>query len=247
MGIGKFLFLLRLPKARASTMNSINFRITQIIEDLSMIKLLKYPLLLLSLLLFINTFSLAHDASDELMIKLNKIKSMAATFEQFSSSNSSLKNKFKTTGKMLLHRPSQFRWEIFSPDRQLIIINNEELIIYNQELEQVTLRKINPNDLSTPAFIISSTGNTLKQFFNITKNITKNISTFVLTPIDKKSNHQRLKLHFKDQILIGITTKNSLDQEFSITFSNIQTNTKINSKNFNFTLPSTVDISDERI
>src|SRR5208337_1116506 len=81
-------------------------------------------------------------ATDELAQLLNNIHTMQATFEQSLINQRGARIGTKTTGKMMLERPGKFRWAITEPNNQLIIINNDKMLSYDPDLEQLTKRKV---------------------------------------------------------------------------------------------------------
>ena len=108
-------------------------------------------------------------ADDELIQLLNNIHTMQATFKQFMVNDAGAPVGKKTSGQMALVRPGKFRWEATQPSKQLIIVNDNNVMIYDVDLEQVIKRKVDYKQPGNPAMLLSGSTETLKQVFKITK------------------------------------------------------------------------------
>jgi hypothetical protein len=61
-------------------------------------------------------------------------------------------------GSFYLHRPQRFRWDYESPAPQLVVADGEHLWLYDPDLEQVTVRRLDDGLSSTPAMLLSGDG-----------------------------------------------------------------------------------------
>ncbi len=190
----------------------------------------------------------ALDATTTLIKKLDAMTSLEANFEQ----TTLLSRKTTDTadilrGKIWLVRPGKFKWKITSPDHQLILINGNELIIFDRDLEQLTRRKVNDQQLHNPALLLSSSSQNIARSFKITKVAnTMNLDTFSLVPMDKNGSYLWIELAFRSQELHKIRVKNNLEQITTIKFTNVKINGKIRENNFKLVPPPGTDILDER-
>lgn len=185
---------------------------------------------------FISINIFAASAADEFTTILNNMHTIAANFKQDN----------KISGSMAIVRPGKFRWEITEPNKQLIIINKNQLAIYDIDLEQVTKRKMNYNKPGNPAMLLSSDAQVLKNTFKIIKLNKAALSKdvwFELTP--KKGDYQKVQMHFIDGKLAAMNIVDNLEQKSAINFSNIHLNAKISPDKFILTTPSDVDVINE--
>lgn len=191
---------------------------------------------IISCFISINIF--ATSAADEFVALLNNMCTMSADFKQDN----------KISGSMMIVRPGKFRWEITQPNKQLIIINKNQLSIYDIDLEQMTKRKMNYNKPGNrnPAMLLSGDTQVLKSTFKIVK-LKKSILDkdvwFELTP--KKGDYQKVQIHFIAGKLVAMNIVDNLEQKSAINFSNIHLNTEINPDKFILTTPSDVDVINE--
>jgi len=202
---------------------------------------------LLILLVFLFAWLPCLAASDAQALKdiLSQTQTMQATFEQFVISKND-KNQSHIIGQMALIRPNQFRWEVKSPNQQLIIANNKQVLIYDADLQQVTKQKINFNQLGNPAMLLSGSLDTLDNLFIIKQLKMPGIGTwFQLTPKTSNNNYQWLKLHFVTNEIVAMYVLDNLGQEIEISFENVIINAQIPSADFVFKMPKNADVVDE--
>ena len=190
----------------------------------------------------------ATTAANELAQLLNNTHTMQAKFEQFSINRSGARMGQKTTGSMMLERPGKFRWEITQPNKQLIIVNKNRTYLYDADLEQVVKRKVDYNNPSNPAMLLSSPVESMMLSFKINKeNKPRQDSWFELKPKkqrNKETGYQWIKIHFVNGQLNAMIIADNLDQKSQINFTNVVVNSQIPAKMFIFTPPPNTDVFD---
>ncbi len=105
------------------------------------------------------------DASgiDQLKAFLSDAKSGKATFRQVVTSK---RGTTETTGTFTFQRPGKFRWGYEKPYEQLIVGDGEKLWIYDRDLNQVIVRKLDAALGSSPAALLSG-DNALERNFEL--------------------------------------------------------------------------------
>lgn len=176
------------------------------------------------------------DAQGQLKNVLNSIQSIEANFSQ--SLYNSHKQLLKSyQGHMMLMRPNRFRWDIQMPIEQLTISNGSVLWVYDPNLKQVTVQKLQKDKMLTPAMILSGTATgVLNNFY-----ISKMQDWFILKP-KISSMIKKVSLKFIGQQLTQMQIQDSLDQISEIRFSRIQINQRIPSDSFKFSAPRNTDV-----
>lgn len=111
---------------------------------------------------------LAATPSQDLATLLTGYQSLQANFQQTTRSDKG-KVMQQSRGKMSLQRPGQFRWQITSPNKQLIIANNKYLWVYDVDLEQATRQKINKANKSSPAWLLSGSVTEIQDRFIVSQ------------------------------------------------------------------------------
>lgn len=200
---------------------------------MKLIKKLIFGIYLLSLPLFAQA-----DANADLLLKLKKFQQVEAHFTQ-TIRDSKGRVLDHSKGKMWIHRPGKFRWEILSPQNQLIIANQETVWIYDQDLEQATKRREHSENLS-PAALLSAPDQKLMQGFLISE-IQPN--QFQLKPRSKKNAlFSSMVLIFEEERLKAIRLQDPLGQLTQIVFSNLRYPASLPNTLFIFTPPPGTDL-----
>lgn len=153
----------------------------------------------------------------------------------------------KSRGRFFLMRPGQFRWEIQQPDKELVIGTGNRIIIYNEELKQVTIKRLEKNLGEIPALLLTQNDIASENHFNVRLDPRKVIGQqwFLLTPKNKNDFFVEIRLGFSHQTLIGMQLRDSLDQITTIQFKENKQNKLLNKNLFQFKLPKDVDVIDE--
>ena len=178
-------------------------------------------------------------ASQTLFELINQIKSMKADFTQ-TLINKNQNIKQVSNGEMWISKPSNFKWETLSPNKQLLISNGNKLWNYDEDLEQVTVQPV-PNDISTAPYLLLLTGteSALSKLFNV-QQISE--GKFRLTPkLADQSMLSHVDMVFDDDILQSLTIQTEVGQKSTIIFSN-QKMVDIPQRAFEFIPPKGVDV-----
>jgi len=210
--------------------------------------LLRGPVLLLCAWLLALP-ALADDAEQKSAAKrLNELLSaantMSATFSQMtlSSNGSSLQ---ETTGQVTLQRPGMFRWHTDAPLEQVLISNGEKIWLFDPDLEQVTIQKLDQRLTHTPALLLSGDVSTLAENFSISWKEGSAVDDFVLSPKASDSMFETLRLSFRGGVINDMQLNDPIGQRTNILFQGVQLNQPVDAGQFNFTVPDGVDVISE--
>ncbi len=168
------------------------------------------------------------------------VKSFEAEFKQKVVDNKD-KELQSAAGKMYLQRPGKFRWDYKEPDEQVIVSNGKKIWLYDQELEQVTIKTLKGMVGSTPARILSDTGSIDKNF-TITEQGKKDGVTWIeLKPKEEDPQFKTVRIGFTDTLKV-MEIKDNLDQVTTIEFSKLKKNPTLKASLFEFKIPEGVDV-----
>jgi outer membrane lipoprotein carrier protein len=203
------------------------------------------------LTLFLITFNLftisAHaEPKDNLSGLLKNMHSFKANFTQ-TILNKHGKAIQKSTGQMELQRPNQFRWDVRSPSKQLIVTNGKKLWIYDPDLDQVTIRSLVKTAGETPAMLLSDENLALGDEFTV-KSLSvpgSSLEWFLLIPHDQGTVISSLKLGFANKQIQKMQIQDHLGHTTAIEFINGKMNGPLSSASFVFKPPANVDVIDE--
>ena len=106
----------------------------------------------------------AGEARDQLNAFHQQMQTLQAHFEQQLVSDKG-EIRQQVSGTVYIQRPGQFRWDYDPPYEQMIMADRHRLIIYDVDLEQVTVKKMDDALGQTPAVILSGDGDLEESFF----------------------------------------------------------------------------------
>jgi outer membrane lipoprotein carrier protein len=182
---------------------------------------------------------MAEPASEQLNDLLSHFNSMSAKFSQVSVKKGIIR---KSSGTMALQRPGKFRWELTSPNHQMIIADGTYLWIYDVDLEQATKQSLTQNAHS-PALLLSGSSAVLtKKFTIVDSTIHDNQAIFHLKPKRNENLIQLIELQFVDKKLSQMFVMDNLGQKNIFYFTQVKVNPRLSPSLFQFHPPRGVDV-----
>tara|TARA_B100001996_G_C18619515_1_gene577081 strand:- start:74 stop:700 length:627 start_codon:yes stop_codon:yes gene_type:complete len=151
----------------------------------------------------------------------------------------------KTEGILYLKTPSSFFWHYQKPYAQKIISNGNKLWIFDEDLEQVTIKNIDNKIEQTPAGIILGNQSIKEHFVQVNMGIIDSYDWIELTPKDLDAQYKSIKIGFNNDNLGMMIIVDNLEQITRIDFADAKKNIKLSSEIFNFIVPDNIDIFDE--
>lgn len=145
-------------------------------------------------------------------------------------------------GVFYLHRPQRFRWDYVSPAPQLVVADGEHLWLYDPDLEQVTVRRLDDGLSSTPAMLLSGDG-TLDDTFRVGAAYREDGLDWVeLAPHSEAADFAAIRVGFDAGQLASMELMDALGQTTVIRFSDVQVNPTLDAELFRFSPPDGVDV-----
>ncbi len=167
--------------------------------------------------------------------------SMRAKFHQVVNDNKGRKVQ-EVDGTMQLQRPNKFRWDYSKPYEQQIISDGKQVFLFDNELQQVTIRDLSKTLGSSPAAMLAG-GEVVEKSFTLKNATRKDGLTWVLAlPKDKDSGFDRVLLGFKAGKLRKMEMYDSFNHVTLITFDDVERNPILQDATFLFTTPQGVDV-----
>lgn len=199
-------------------------------------------LLILSTTIGINCF--ASESEVKLKEFHKQVKSFQAEFSQVLLDEN--KKVLQTAnGVFYLMRPGKFRWNYVKPDVQQIVSNGKKIWIYDQELEQVTIKSLKKGIGKTPARVLTESVDLEKEFKIKDLGKISGLSWVELTPKSKESEFLSVKIGF-DKSLRKMELDDKLKQKTKIDFTNLKINPELKKQIFVFKIPKGVDVIGEK-
>lgn len=188
----------------------------------------------------------ASNPSNDLVALLSSVQTMQANFTQTLYDNHG-KVIQESHGSMAMFRPGKFRWQVTKPIPQLVIANDTKLWIYDEDLEQVTIRSLKKATGETPALLLSHANASLDKEFNIKQVNKKNAAWkwYALTPKKADNMFASIEMGFKNGFMTEMQLKDHLGHTTLIRYKDIQTNLNLSPSLFTFKPPAHVDVINE--
>ena len=179
---------------------------------------------------------------DQLRSFLTQTSSARGEFVQRVSRNTSVQ---QSSGRFVFQRPGRFRWSYEKPYEQLIIADGERLTIFDKDLNQATIRKLQAALPSSPASILFGS-NDFEREFDVTELGARDGLEWVRArPKAKDTPFDRIEIGFRDGLPGGMLLVDNFGQTTTLTFSKVERNPKLESDAFRFTPPKGADVLTE--
>lgn len=209
--------------------------------------MLKQKLVALRLCASVLTFFVMADAhaasaTDRLTDFFKNVQSLRADFQQIVTDPRG-KTIQDARGTFLMQRPNKFRWNYQKPYEQTIVADGAKLWVYDKDLEQVTVKKLDEALGNTPALLLSG-AHPLTENFHIAELTDRKdgLQWTTLTPKSEEANFKQVRLAFGKQSLEVMELVDSFEQTTQLRFSSVQSNVKFTANEFQFTPPKGVDV-----
>jgi len=151
----------------------------------------------------------------------------------------------ESSGTLVIKRPNRFRWDYREPHEQVIVSDGTRIWLYDKDLEQVTVRKLDVALSSTPAMLLSGQG-TLTDNFDVTETIERDGVLWVrMQPKRNDTDFKSVSLGFagaKGQELHFMELADKLGQTTLLEFSNLKRNPPLDPSLFVFKVPAGADV-----
>jgi outer membrane lipoprotein carrier protein len=188
--------------------------------------------------------SVAKSSEDNLALHLQHYVNLRGQFTQVISSEQSSFIQ-SSTGEFWIKKPNQFRWHYTTPYVQKIISNGNKLWVYDEDLEQVTIKDASQSVGSSPLAVILGSIE-LDTLFNITQlDNSEQLEWLMLTPKEDSSGFEFIKVGFKDGLLNKMRLHDSFGQTTDLLFTDVTINEPIVDETFEFIVPDGADVFEE--
>ncbi len=148
-------------------------------------------------------------------------------------------------GVLAIQRPDRFRWDYREPYEQVIVSDGTRIWIYDSDLEQVTVRKLDDALASTPAMLLSGQGALTDNFDVVVTTESKGVMWVHMQPKRNDTDFKSVRLGFagaKSQELRFMELADKLGQTTLLEFSQVERNPPLDPSRFVFKVPPGADV-----
>jgi len=170
-------------------------------------------------------------------------KTASGTFEQQAFDRAG-KVVDRSSGTLAFARPGKFRWVYEKPHRQVLVADGSKLWIYDPDLAQVTVKRIDQAISSTPAALLAGRDD-ITQLFTLRDAGTKDGLEWVeALPKAKDTGFDRVRLGLKGKTLAAMELYDQLGGHTVLKFTDLKANAPMVPGAFEFTPPKGADVID---
>ena len=190
----------------------------------------------------INTTAIAtDDARQRLNTFFTDVSSLQGSFNQqvFSKKGKVIQ---KSTGNISMLRPGKFRWVYKTPDPQTIVSNGKNIWVYDEDLEQVTIKPMSQALSSAPIALLTRKQKPDAQFqVQPISHRAAGLDWFKLTPHRKSKDFKFFEIGMGKNGLRQMIMHDQLGQK-TVLQLNARMNVPISGSTFFFKIPAGVDV-----
>ena len=156
-----------------------------------------------------------------------------------------LKMLQQATGTMQFSRPGKFRWEYDKPQEQVIVSDGARVWLYDKDLNQVTVRRIDRALGSSPAALLAGSNEIEKSYALTAIGNQEGLDWLEAVPRTQETTFEKIRMGFGKSGLEAMELRDQFGQVTVIKFSTIERNVKLPPEAFRFAPPKGADVISE--
>jgi len=178
---------------------------------------------------------------DRLSEFINKTLAAEGKFEQkiFDRNRRLLQ---ESEGTLAFSRPGKFRWTYAKPYPQLIVGDGTRVWIYDEDLNQVTVKKLDLALGSTPAALLAGNNEAMGAFRLSDLGAKGGLEWLEALPRNKEGNFETIRMGFGSSGLEVMELADSFGQTTVLKFTSLLRNPNLDLRLFRFSPPKGADV-----
>jgi outer membrane lipoprotein carrier protein len=151
----------------------------------------------------------------------------------------------RASGTFAFSRPGKFRWTYARPTSQVLVGDGSKLWIYDPDLNQVTVKRIDAAVSSTPAALLAGKEDIAALFTLRDAGSAGGLEWVEAAPKSKDTGFERVRLGLKGRTLAAMELYDQLGGHTALEFSELKANVPLAADTFRFTPPKGADILED--
>ncbi|HHC72089.1 MAG TPA: outer membrane lipoprotein chaperone LolA [Thiotrichales bacterium] len=152
----------------------------------------------------------------------------------------------RASGELWMQRPGRFRWDYQDPYRQLIVGDGTRFWLYDEDLEQVTVKRMDAALGTTPAMVLSGR-QPLEENFRIEEAGQRaGVEWVALEPRRNDTDFALMRVGFLEGQLRELELEDRLGQVTRIRILDLERNPDLDPELFTFTPPAGVEVVEQQ-
>lgn len=171
---------------------------------------------------------------------VENLQTYSARFDQIQP-DEALFQQNRSSGYFVMQRPGQLRWVYETSEPQQIVSDGQNVWVYDEELDQVTVQALDQVEADFPLSWLIYQQPLSERFDILVGDLKSGVSWYNLKP-KQGTFFQSLEVAIKDGKLVQIWMYQNIDNVTKITFHHIAQNEPVESEQFQFIPPKGVDV-----
>lgn len=148
----------------------------------------------------------------------------------------------ESRGVLAFSRPGKFRWSYVKPYAQLIVGDGSRVWIYDEDLKQVTVKKLDQALGSTPAALLAGNNEAMRAFKLSDKGTKDGLEWLEAVPRDREGGFERFRMAFDASGLRVMELVDTFGQTTVLKFRSLERNPELGPGLFRFSPPKGADV-----
>ena len=170
-----------------------------------------------------------------------ELKSLHARFDQQVINADGLVEE-TSSGQLWIAHPNRFRWEYGGNFPELVVADGEKIWLYDEMLEQVTIRQQSSLTSDSPLTLLTDLGQLDGQFDVRELGDDSGLDLLELRARNPESQFERVLLGLNGDQVMLMTMEDIFGLRTEIRFKDIKRNPQLSEELFHFTPPEGVDV-----
>jgi len=178
---------------------------------------------------------------EQLRAFLDGAKVGKATFRQVVAAKDGRRPQ-ESSGTFAFARPGKFRWAYEKPVEQLIVGDGERVWVYDQDLNQVIVRKVDRALGSSPAALLAGDNALEKNFDIVDAGKSDGLDYVEAKPKSADTGFEHVRIGFRDNLPRAMELKDAFGNVTTLTFGGFERNPALDAGQFRFVVPKGADV-----
>lgn len=149
------------------------------------------------------------------------------------------------SGSFTFARPGKFRWVYEKPHPQTLVADGHKLWIYDPDLQQVTVKRMDQAISSTPAALLAGRDDITALFSLRDAGTADGLEWVEATPKTPDTGFDKVRLGLKGKELAAMELFDQLGGHSSLRFTELKPNAPVSPDTFKFTPPKGADVIED--
>jgi outer membrane lipoprotein carrier protein len=151
----------------------------------------------------------------------------------------------RSTGAFAFSRPGKFRWAYDKPVRTVIVADGVKLWIHDEDLNQVTVKRMDRALSATPAALLAGQADVTAMFTLRDAGPADGFDWLEALPRESDTGFERVRIGMRGGVPGAMELQDSLGGRTTLRFPEFRANARVDAQVFRFTPPAGADVLDE--